>query len=155
MAAGERLALVGPSGSGKSTALDVLALMLAPRDAERFVLTAPDGTAWDIAALWRARARGRLTALRARLIGYVLQTGGLVPFLSVQENILLGRRLLGLSCPGPAPALMTDLGIAGLAGRLPQHLSLGERQRVAIARALAHRPALVLSLIHISQGIVR
>lgn len=142
---GEQIALTGPSGCGKSTVLDMLALVLRPTAVRCFTLRAGAEPAADVAALWRAGARGRLTRLRAAGIGYVLQTGGLIPFLSVGENTLLTRRLLGLPCPGPADTLLEELGIAGLRARLPRHVSIGQRQRVAIARALAHEPPLILA----------
>ena len=144
---GERLALIGDSGTGKSTCLDMLSLTLAPSDWERFD-THFDGTAQAIGALWRRGERSALAVLRARYIGYVLQTGGLLPFLSVLENVALPRRLLG-EAPGPAreaaEALLARLEMADYARRLPASLSLGQRQRVAVARALVHRPALVLA----------
>ncbi|WP_042697549.1 ABC transporter ATP-binding protein [Azospirillum sp. B506] len=142
---GDQIALVGPSGCGKSTMLDLLSLILAPTAAARFALSMPGRAAVDVMALWRGGGRDRLTALRAAHMGYVLQTGGLVPFLSVRENILLTRRALGLPCPGPAETLMEWLGVAELGRRLPRQISIGQRQRVAIARALAHRPALILA----------
>ncbi|MGF7212490.1 putative ABC transport system ATP-binding protein [Skermanella aerolata] len=144
LAASDQVALVGQSGCGKSTALDMMAFVLRPSSGVRFMLHA-GGTGSDIMALWRSGARDRLTRLRAAGTGYVLQTGGLVPFLSVAENVLLTRRLLGLPCPGPTPALLAELGIGELVRRLPRQVSIGERQRVAIARALAHRPALILA----------
>ena len=144
IAAGERVVVLGPSGSGKSTLLDLLALLAAPEHAERFVLTA-DGVDHDVAACWRRGGGATLSALRARHIGYVLQTGGLLPYLSVRENILLSRRLLGLDVPGPVAELAAALEIDGLLGRKPGELSVGQRQRVAIARAIAHRPALLLA----------
>lgn len=142
---GEQIALTGPSGCGKSTVLDMLALVLRPTAARCFTLRTGAEPAADVSALWREGARGRLTRLRAAGIGYVLQTGGLIPFLSVGENTLLTRRLLGLPCPGPADRLLEELGIAGLRARLPRHVSIGQRQRVAIARALAHEPPLILA----------
>jgi putative ABC transport system ATP-binding protein len=145
VAKGDQLAILGPSGAGKSTCLDLLALTLLPDAADLFAFTPPGEQSRDLASLWTKGARGALTGLRARWMGYILQTGGLLPFLSVRENILLSRRLLGLPCPGPAQALMERLGIAHLATRLPGQVSIGERQRVAIARALAHEPALVLA----------
>lgn len=145
VAPGEQIALVGPSGCGKSTALDLLALVLRPTAARRFALRLTGGAPADILDLWTSEARDRLTRLRAVGIGYVLQTGGLIPFLNVGENTLLTRRLLGMPCPGPAEALLRDLDVGGLARRLPRQVSIGQRQRVAIARALAHEPPLVLA----------
>jgi len=140
LGAGSRTALVGPSGCGKSTALDLLAATLRPDRVEE--LTVADG---DLAALWRAGASGALTAWRARRIGYVLQTGGLLGSLSVAENIRLSRRLLGLPGWGSATAVVERLGLSRLLQRRPAQLSIGERQRVAVARALAHDPAVVLA----------
>ncbi|CAH2603861.1 ATP-binding cassette domain-containing protein [Rhodovastum atsumiense] len=139
--AGARLALLGPSGSGKSTLLDLLALALRPDDAAGFTLHV-GGAACDILAGWR---RGTLDALRARHIGYVPQTGALLPFLSVGDNIALPRRICGLPGRARVEALAGRLGIAGQLGKLPAALSVGQRQRAAIARALAHQPALVLA----------
>lgn len=143
IAAGERIVLLGPSGSGKSTLLDLLALLSPPDAAVRFTLNA-HGRAHDVAAAWR-RSANLPAALRARHIGYVLQTGGLVPYLSVGENIILSRRLLGLAVPGPLATLAEAVGIGDLLDRLPAEISVGQRQRAALARALAHRPALLLA----------
>ena len=144
---GDRLALVGDSGVGKSTCLDMLALTLAPTRWDRFDASF-DGASHPIGELWRRGERSALAALRAGHIGYVLQTGGLLPFLSVLENVALPRRLLG---DAPAEArleaekMLARLEMASYARRLPTDLSLGQRQRVAVARALVHRPELVLA----------
>ena len=145
IAAGERVALLGPSGCGKSTCLDLLAMTLRPTRAVRFGLNLPDGERPDVAALWARTDRTAMTRTRARHFGYVLQTGGLLPFLSIYENVVVSRRLLGLSCPGPALDILRFLGIANLAGRTPARVSIGERQRAAVARALAHGPEIVLA----------
>ncbi|MGO8869621.1 MAG: ABC transporter ATP-binding protein [Alphaproteobacteria bacterium] len=141
---GERIVLIGPSGSGKSTLLDLLAFLAAPDRAERFVLRA-DGMEHDVASCWAQGDLGRLTWLRARHLGYVMQTGGLLPYLSVGENILLSRRLLDMPVPGPAEELVAAVEIAELWRRRPAQLSIGQRQRVAVVRALAHRPLLILA----------
>lgn len=138
--AGEAVALVGPSGAGKSTALDLAALALAPDRAERLVVA---GT--DAAPLWRAGDREALARLRARAIGYVTQTGALLPFVSVGRNIALTQHLSGRRDPALIARLAERLGIARELDKPPAALSVGQRQRVAIARALAHRPALVLA----------
>lgn len=139
LGAGERAALIGPSGCGKSTSLDLLAAILRPDRADRLMVAGA-----DLVALWAAGAGG-VTAWRGRQVGYVLQTGGLLPFLSVAENIRLGRRLLGLAGWGPARDIAAVLGLEPLLDRHPAQLSVGERQRVAVARALAHEPRLVLA----------
>ena len=144
--AGEPLAFVGPSGCGKSTLIDLLAMTLKPDDADTFLLADPNGRApIDIAALWRSGKQDRLGRLRARRFGYVIQTGGLLPFLSVRENIALPQKVLGAPDPGLVSELAQRLGIAEQLSAMPARLSVGQRQRVAIARALAHRPAIVLA----------
>jgi len=142
---GEFVALVGPSGCGKSTLIDLLALALSPDDALRFDLRPAGGEAWlDVAAAWR-RAPQRLAQARAATCGYVLQTGGLLPFLDVAGNIALPAEIAGRAEPERIGALAARLGIAELLGEKPERLSVGQRQRVAIARALVHRPPLVLA----------
>lgn len=151
VAPGDKVLITGPSGSGKSTLLDMLGMVLRPDDAESFLFypgAGTDGqTARDVADAWRRDAVEDLAFWRRR-VGYVLQTGGLLPFVSVRENIRVSRRLQGLppAKPGGTVAwLAEELGITHLLDKFPSHLSVGERQRVAIARALAADPALVLA----------
>jgi putative ABC transport system ATP-binding protein len=140
---GGRLALLGPSGSGKSTLLEVLALAAAPEAAEVFRF-APRGRALDAAAAWREGA-ATLDRWRARHVGYVLQTGALLPFLGIGANIALQAEIAGIPARERLPALAARLGLDGLLDRMPDALSVGQRQRAAVARALVHRPALVLA----------
>jgi putative ABC transport system ATP-binding protein len=143
---GEVLFVTGPSGSGKSTLLEVLGLVTAPLAGSELVLDADGAGGVDIAALWRRRDEAALATLRARHIGFVLQAGGLLPFLSLAENIQFNRRLLRLPEETDlVAAMVARLGLERLLHRLPHQVSVGEAQRAAIARALAHRPALVLA----------
>lgn len=143
--AGEIVALTGPSGSGKSTFLDFVGLAQSPESAARFEIVGTDGPV-DAAGLWRRGDRAGLGALRARELGYMLQTGGLLPFLSARANIALPRRIVGLAARDPwIEALAEELGIAGVLDRKGHRLSVGQRQRVALLRALAHRPRLLLA----------
>lgn len=144
LGAGEQIAIVGQSGSGKSTCLDLLAMTLRPNSAEIMEIRT-DRSGTDVAALWRKDRRQALANVRARWFGYVLQTGGLAPFLTLYENAMLSRRLLGLNGAGPIPQLASQLGIAHLMQRKPRQVSIGERQRAAVVRALAHQPAFVLA----------
>jgi putative ABC transport system ATP-binding protein len=146
VARGECVALTGPSGCGKSTMLDLLGLVLRPDRADAFRLTFGEGETIDVAALWAGGQRDALAAVRAAHIGYVLQTGGLLPFLTAHDNITLSRALLGIADgDGLIEHLVAALRIGPLMTKKPQALSIGERQRVAIARAMAHRPALLLA----------
>lgn len=145
VAQGERVALTGPSGSGKSTLLDLLGLVLRPDECVSFRVRRADGELVDAGALWKAERTDALAAIRARTIGYVLQTGRLLPFLPAWENIVLPRSLLGMAEDPLVGELIERLGVGHLLARKPAALSVGERQRIGIARALAHRPALLLA----------
>jgi putative ABC transport system ATP-binding protein len=143
---GAKLALIGESGSGKSTLLELLAMILMPTGAREFTFSpSRDAPVNDLDAIWSQRASDTLSELRSRYIGYVLQHGGLLPYLSVRRNIELPRVLLGLPVDTVADDLAGKLGIAQQLDKLPSALSVGQRQRVAIGRALAHQPPIVIA----------
>lgn len=147
---GEFIGLVGTSGSGKSTLLDILALVLSPGEVERFELCFDpcfdQDNKQDIAKSWRENDFSNLSRIRGFYLGYVLQTGGLLPFFSVEQNILLPFRIKGKKINRSKVAqLAKELDIADIFNKKPQHLSGGQRQRVAVLRALAHEPNLVLA----------
>jgi putative ABC transport system ATP-binding protein len=143
--AGEQIAVLGQSGCGKSTLLDILAMTLEPTSCEGFHFEPESGKQTDIREAWGERRMDLMAGLRGRHIGYVLQTGGLLPFLTVRENIELPRRLCNLPQDDTAQGLAERLHIADQLRKLPAALSVGQRQRVAVARALAHQPAVVLA----------
>ncbi|WP_138469534.1 ABC transporter ATP-binding protein [Poseidonocella sp. HB161398] len=145
LAAGDAVGLSGPSGTGKTMLLELLGLLRRPDPGGSFRIRA-GGTELDAARLWTGKHAGRdAPGHRGRLFGFVPQSGGLLHFLTVRENIALGQRLTGRADPGWIAALEDRLGLAPLARQLPRALSIGQRQRVAIARALAHRPAFVIA----------
>jgi len=141
----EHVALVGHSGCGKSTLLDMLALILHPDQSDDFKIDPVGGESSDIDKLWHHRRQSGLAQIRKQHIGYVLQSGGLLPYLTVRENIDLPRKLLNLADDDSINSIARVLGINRQLDKLPGLLSAGERQRAAFARALSHRPSILLA----------
>ncbi len=136
-APGRLATIVGPSGSGKSTLLGVCGMLRTPT---RGTVTL-DGT--DVTAL-SVRERDRLRRTR---IGYVFQSGNLLPGLSALDQVVAMAVIAGERPSRARPrarALLEEVGLGGRTGRRPDELSGGQRQRVAIARAMIHEPRLLL-----------
>ena len=146
IAMGEKIALVGKSGCGKSTLLDMLAFILQPSEVGAFRFRPERGKeSLDIHDYWANGELNQLGDLRKKYIGYVMQTGGLLPYLTVRENMNLCRSVLGMRPDGMVEHLAEELGIIAHLDKLPDKLSTGERQRVAIGRAVAHQPSIVIA----------
>jgi ABC-type lipoprotein export system ATPase subunit len=118
-------AVMGPSGSGKSTLLRVISGMQRPAAGG----VAIDGVA-VAAASWRSAGDPR--------VSLVHQDYRLVPFLTVEQNMLLAAELRGVRRSGAdVGAMLERVGLPSSMGRRPPtKLSGGQQQRVAIARAL-------------------
>ncbi len=142
---GEFIGVIGSSGCGKSTFLDILGLILSIDRAEQFRLSVKQKNTifrQEISSL----SDKKLADIRREHIGYILQSGGLLPFLTVQENILLSEKLNNRNITQESfYNLVSLLGIQGQINKKPQYLSGGQRQRVAIARALIHNPEIILA----------
>jgi putative ABC transport system ATP-binding protein len=146
IARGTKFALIGESGSGKSTLLELLAMILMPTESAEFSFSpSAEEPSSDLGEIWRGRGSDRLSELRSRYIGYVLQHGGLLPYLTVRRNIELPRILLGMAVDSVADELAAKLSISAQLDKLPSALSVGQRQRAAIGRALAHEPRIVIA----------
>ena len=135
VARNEFLAIVGSSGSGKTTLLR-LANRLIDTDQGRITVDGEDVRAADPVSL-------------RRRIGYVFQSGGLFPHMSVAANIGITPKLRGERETDIAPRVDELLDLVRLdrkqfRDRVPHELSGGQRQRVGVARALAARPKIVL-----------
>ncbi len=141
---GQFVAVVGESGCGKSTLLDLLALVSKPTTCSQFFYYEMRQTT-DVKQLWEKKEESALAALRRSHFGYVLQTGGLLPFLTVYQNLQLPSKINGYKNNTEIIKLAKRIGIEGLLQKKPQYLSGGQRQRVAILRALTHQPKIILA----------
>ena len=141
----ENIALVGHSGCGKSTLLDMLALALHPDSADEFSVSPSQDESFDVDTLWKKKKQNVLAKIRRHHIGYVLQQGGLLPYLTVRENIELPRKLMNMPEDDSTRSIARVMGIHRQLDKLPGLLSAGERQRVAFTRALSHRPTILLA----------
>jgi putative ABC transport system ATP-binding protein len=140
---GETIFLHGSSGSGKTTLLGLLA----------GVLKATGGSVRVLGSNFSVMSSSSRDAFRARHLGYVFQMFNLIPYLSVEENILLPCRLdatrrarLGaVSMTAAAEEMATQLDIAQYLHTPVTQLSVGQQQRVAAARALIGHPEVVIA----------
>jgi putative ABC transport system ATP-binding protein len=134
---GEMVIIEGPSGSGKTTLLSIIGgLELADSGVCRL-----KGT--DLAAL----KPGELAVFRSRRVGFVFQQFYLLPFLSVESNVALPLKILGVSRSEAmlkAHRFLEAVEMEKYCKMKPLALSGGQQQRVAIARALVHGPETVI-----------
>ncbi|PYN84843.1 MAG: ABC transporter ATP-binding protein [Candidatus Rokuibacteriota bacterium] len=135
--ASDFVAFMGPSGSGKTTLLNLLGGLDVP--SEGSVTVAGD----EITRMSGAK----LTAWRARHVGFVFQMYNLIPVLTAFQNVELPLLLTGLSKAERRSHVETALAVVGLDDRMrhyPRQLSGGQEQRVGIARAIVADPTFLL-----------
>lgn len=132
---GELCVIIGPSGCGKTTTLRMINRLIEPSSGRIFV----DG---------REIHTSRPEQLR-RSIGYAIQSVGLFPHMTVEENIAIVPELLHWEknrIIKRTAELLTLVGLNPLeqASKYPNQLSGGEAQRIGVARALAANPPILL-----------
>lgn len=134
--AGEFIAVIGPSGSGKSTFLTIAGGLQNPSSGQVIINDI------DITDL----SKKELSAVRLKHVGFILQASNLVPFLTVEKQLMLMDKVTRRRTDFEAmEQLFKQLGITKLRKKYPSDLSGGERQRVAIAKILYSQPSLILA----------
>ena len=133
--AGQTVMFVGPSGCGKTTTLKMINRLIEPTSG-RIVINGDDVTQMNGDKL-------------RRHIGYVIQAGGLLPHMTVAENIAIVPKLLGWDKKRISERVDELLDLVSLEpseyrSRYPKELSGGQQQRVGVARALAADPPVLL-----------
>ena len=136
VAQGEVVSIMGASGAGKSTLLQILGTLMRP-DAGSLLIDGKDALALK---------GDRLSAFRARRIGFVFQAHHLLPEFTALENVMIPALITGERdkvARERAALLLAEVGLAERVSHKPSQLSGGEQQRVAIARALVNHPAVL------------
>ena len=133
---GEFVAVVGPSGCGKSTILRLVSGLVQPTRGVVIV-------------------GGREVAAKALRIGMAFQNPTLLPWLTIEQNVMLPLRIVQpfraryrrerrTTFRDKAHALLDQVGLKGFASRYPWQLSGGMLQRANLCRALIHEPRMLL-----------
>lgn len=135
---GELIAIMGESGSGKSTLLSMMGALNTPTSGKYCVEKI------DVYTLGHEERAD----FRRKYLGFVFQSFHLIPYLTVQENVMLP--LAPVKIKGKIKRAMADeaiarVGLAGKGHRLPSQISGGEQERVAIARAIVNHPPILLA----------
>jgi len=132
------IGIKGRSGSGKTTLLNLFGSLDEPSSGEIYIEE----------QLINSLSHKQRAELRRTEMGFVFQSYGLVPLMTVEENIEFSLRIAGLPRDERAEKIKQSTELVGLSKRLqhrPFELSGGEQQRVAIARAIATNPSIILA----------
>ena len=135
---GEFVAIMGPSGCGKTTLLNILGL-----------LDNPTGGSYLLDEVEVANLKeSQRTNLRKGQIGFVFQSFNLIDELTVEQNVELPLKYMGVPAAERQAKVVEVLRRVNMSHRMkhfPNQLSGGQQQRVAIARAVVCEPRLILA----------
>lgn len=135
---GEFVAIMGPSGCGKTTLLNILGLLDNPSEGNYLL----DGV--EVSRLKESQR----TDLRKGKIGFVFQSFNLIDEFTVEQNVELPLKYLGVPVgerKERVTKMLRRMNISHRANHYPNQLSGGQQQRVAIARAVICGPRLILA----------
>lgn len=136
MNSGNIHAIVGPSGCGKTTLLMLCGGLIFPDNGTITI----DGV--DLLSL----NPGERAIKRAGLVGFVFQRFHLIPYLNVEQNIMVSCIAKAVpEAEKQCNKLLKRLGLEERRNHIPAKLSAGEQQRVALGRALMNNPAMIVA----------
>ena len=125
---GDFISFIGPSGCGKTTLLSIIAGLLQPTEGEVLL-------------------EGKKINKKNNSIGYMLQQDYLFPWKTIEENILLGLKIMNKTTKEEKQkclSLLHEIGLSGVENDYPKQLSGGMRQRAALVRTLSTNPKILL-----------
>lgn len=133
---GQLIGIVGPSGSGKSTFLTILGGLQKPTTG-KVLLNGKPFSELNIK---------EKSKIRLQNIGFILQSSNLIPFLTIQEQMILYNKITNTKVNQSwMDDLFLQLDVEKLKNKYPNELSGGERQRSAIAKSLYHKPSVIFA----------
>lgn len=135
---GEFIAIMGPSGCGKTTLLNIIGLLDNPSEGSYLL------AGMEVAHLKESQR----SALRKGRIGFIFQSFNLIDELTVEQNVELPLKYMGISADMRAKKVaeaLRRMNISHRAKHYPDQLSGGQQQRVAIARAVVTEPEIILA----------
>ena len=134
---GEFVLVGGASGSGKSTLLNMIGLLDRPTKGNVFIDGINTSTLND----------NQISSFRNQKLGFIFQFANLLSDLTVLENVVLPRQILGSNENAivDAKKLLTTVGLGDQMHKRANKISGGQAQRAAIARGLINHPSIVLA----------
>jgi len=138
---GSFVSIIGPSGSGKSTLIHLLAGLDHPSQNK-------DQKLEVLGKSLLGKSENYLAKFRSEHVGFILQFFGLLPTLTVLENVMIAGYFSKMAPKvrfKKSKEILLEIGLGDRLNHYPNQLSGGQMQRVAIARALVNEPELIFA----------